>query len=81
MNSFVIRGLSFLADYIFVSMARSIKVMNPAGVQKVKRNILSLQQCLRGLSKNQNDVLSRSMAYWDLYDAGPKVRGSGKVEN
>lgn len=55
-------------------MARSIKVMNAAGVHKVKRNILSLQQCLRGLSKSQNDVLSRSMAYWDLYDAGPKVR-------
>jgi exocyst complex component 4 len=70
---FVIRGLSYLADHIFVVSARAIKVINAAGVQKIKRNILSLQQCLRGLSRSQNDVLARSMAYWDMYEAGPKV--------
>ena len=67
------RGLSYLTEHMFIASARHIKVINPAGVDKMKRNILSLQQCLRGLSKSQNDVLARAMTYWDLYAAGPKV--------
>lgn len=52
--------------------ARSIKVVNPAGVEKIKRNIMSLQQFL-GSAGASEDALSRSMTYWDLYNKGPKV--------
>jgi exocyst complex component 4 len=72
-DRFIGRGLSHLAEHLFIASARQIKVINPAGVSKMKRNILSVQQCLRGLSSSQNDVLARAMIYWDLYEAGPKV--------
>jgi exocyst complex component 4 len=70
-TSFVFVGLGQLVDHLFVHMARSIKV-NRAGVQKIKRNILALQQSLRSVA--QEDV-DRSMTYWGLYERGPKVRG------
>ncbi|ORY27686.1 Sec8 exocyst complex component-specific domain-domain-containing protein [Naematelia encephala] len=70
---FILRGLGHLVDHLFITSARSIKMVNLAGVQKIKRNILSLQQTLRGLSRGHDDgVLTRSMAYWDMYERGPK---------
>ncbi len=71
---FVFRTLSQLVDHLFIQAARSMKVVNSAGVKKIKRNILSLQQSLRSINRGSEEgVLSRSVAYWDLYDRGPKV--------
>lgn len=47
--------------------------MNAAGVEKIQRNILAVQQCLTGIDGGE-EVLSRSMAYWDLWSQGPMVR-------
>jgi exocyst complex component 4 len=75
LNSFVFRALSQLVDHLFIQAARSIKVINLAGVKKIKRNILSLQQTLRNVHCGSAEgVLTRSVAYWDLYESGPKVR-------
>ena len=67
------RGLSQLVDHMFIYAARSIKVVNRAGVQKIKRNILSIQQTLRAIQGTDKGVLARSMAYWDMYEQGPKA--------
>jgi exocyst complex component 4 len=49
-------------------------MVNAFGVKKIKRNIMSMQQTLRGMVKGTTDnVLSRSLGYWDLYEEGPKV--------
>lgn len=51
-----------------------MKVVNAAGVRKIKRDILSLQQSLRSVHRGMEEgLLSRSVAYWDLYERGPKV--------
>ena len=72
--SLVLRATSQLVDHLFIHAARSIKMVNSAGVKKIKRNILSLQQALRSLKLVSDEgVLSRSVAYWDLYEPGPKV--------
>lgn len=71
-NRFIILGLNYLIDHLFIVAARNIKVVNTAGVEKIKRNIMSLQQFL-GSAGASDDALSRSMTYWDLYNKGPKV--------
>lgn len=76
--SFIFRGLAHLVDHIFITSARSIKMVNSAGVKKIKRDILSLQQGLRNISASPGEastegILVRSMTYWNLYERGPKV--------
>ncbi|KAK4685429.1 exocyst complex component 4, partial [Tremellales sp. Uapishka_1] len=74
-KSFVFRGLGHLVDHLFIHAARSIKMVNEAGVKKIKRNIVSLQQSLRSIVNSPGEgVLTRSIAYWDLYEGGPKCK-------
>jgi exocyst complex component 4 len=61
-------------DHMFIHAARSVTVINLAGVQKIKRNILSLQQTLRAIQGTDDGILSRSIQFWDMYEKGPKVR-------
>lgn len=59
---------------MFVHTARYIKLINSAGVRKVRRNMLAIQQSLRGISQSQQEgVLQLSNIYWDMYDQNPKV--------
>lgn len=54
--------------------ARSLKLVNPAGVRKIRRNMLALQQSLRSIHQSSADgVLHLSHQYWDMYEQGPKV--------
>ncbi|WVQ83526.1 hypothetical protein IAT38_005667 [Cryptococcus sp. DSM 104549] len=73
-RSFIFRGLGQLGDYCFITLAsKHMKVVNAAGVRKIKRNILSLQQTLRGIAPASGEgVLARAVAYWDLFERGPK---------
>ncbi|WVF66723.1 hypothetical protein IAT40_001465 [Kwoniella sp. CBS 6097] len=72
-HSFIFRGLGQLVDQIFISSSKNIKMVNPAGVRKIKRNILALQQTLRGIKvASFGGGLERAVEYWDLYEKGPK---------
>lgn len=71
--SFVFRGLNHLVDHMFIHPARSIKLINAAGVRKVRRNMLALQQSLRGVSQSHEGELVRSNVYWNMYEQDPKV--------
>jgi exocyst complex component 4 len=65
---------------MFIHAARNIKMVNLAGVKKIKRNVVSLQQSLRGIAKASDEgILARAVAYWDMYERGPKVRHSTRV--
>lgn len=69
------RGLAVLIDYLFVNAARNIKAINAHGVHKIRRNILSLQQTLRGIiASDAEGMLLRATEFWDLFERGPKVR-------
>ncbi|WWC59934.1 uncharacterized protein I303_102497 [Kwoniella dejecticola CBS 10117] len=72
-HSFVFRGLGQLVDQVFITSSKNIKMVNPAGVRKIKRDILALQQTLRGIAPAAKEgQLGRAMEYWDLYEKGPK---------
>lgn len=74
--SFIFRALGQLVDHCLIAYAsKYVKGVNAAGVRKIKRNILSLQQTLRGIATaNEQGVLVRATEFWDLYEQGPKVR-------
>lgn len=66
--------MSHLIDHMFVSSARSLKVINAAGVAKIQRNMLALQQTMRSINQSPADgVLHLSSVYWDMYNQDPKV--------
>jgi exocyst complex component 4 len=69
--------MSHLVDHLFVHSARSLKLVNAAGVRKIRRNMLALQQSLRSVHQSSSDgILQLSSVYWDMYDQNPKVRQS-----
>lgn len=71
-KEFIFRGLAALIDHVYVHAARDIKVVNSAGVRKIRRNILSLQQTLRGIIVSEPEgMLLRATEYWDLFERGP----------
>ncbi|KAL1410158.1 exocyst subunit [Vanrija albida] len=71
-KEFIFRGLAALIDHVYVHAARDIKVVNSAGVRKIRRNILSLQQTLRGIIASEPEgMLLRATEYWDLFEKGP----------
>lgn len=66
--------MSHLVDHMFVASARGLKVVNPAGVAKIQRNMLALQQTMRSINQAAADgVLHLSSVYWDMYSQDPKV--------
>lgn len=73
-HSFIFRALGQLVDHCLIAYAsKYVKGVNAAGVRKIKRNILSLQQTLRGIATaNEQGVLVRATEFWDLYEQGPK---------
>lgn len=67
------RGLAQLINHIFIHAARQIKHVNAAGARKLRRNIISLQQTLRGIIPSSAEgMLARATEYWELFDRGPK---------
>ena len=55
--SFIFRALGQLVDHCLIAYAsKYVKGVNAAGVRKIKRNILSLQQTLRGSRRPMNRV-------------------------
>ncbi|KIR32052.1 exocyst complex component 4 [Cryptococcus deuterogattii MMRL2647] len=73
-HSFIFRALGQLVDYCLIAYAsKYVKGVNAAGVRKIKRDILSLQQTLQGIAASSDQgVLSRAAGFWDLYEQGPK---------
>ncbi|GMK54564.1 hypothetical protein CspeluHIS016_0111500 [Cutaneotrichosporon spelunceum] len=74
-HDFMFRGLALLIDHVFIHAARQVKRVNAAGARKLRRNILSLQQTLRGivsLGHEHEGMLSHAIEYWDLFEKGPK---------
>ncbi|WRT65409.1 uncharacterized protein IL334_002352 [Kwoniella shivajii] len=72
-HSFVFRGLGQLVDQVFITSSKFIKMVNPAGVRKIKRDILALQQTLRGIAPAAKEgQLNKAIEYWELYHKGPK---------
>jgi exocyst complex component 4 len=81
-KNFMFRGLATLIDFLFVNAARDIKLINEAGVHKIQRNILSLQQTLRGIiAADAEGMLLRATEFWAMYEPGPKVRESTEELN
>jgi len=72
-HSFVTKGLSLLIEHLLIADASKIKVLNRAGVAKMHRNIVALQQNLKNFAESPAEAsLGRAPRYYDLFKLGSK---------
>jgi len=70
--SFVLSGLAILIDQTMLSLAATITLLTPPGLQKLHRLILTLSQNLKQLTPSPKDaLLTRSLDYFNLFNLGP----------
>jgi exocyst complex component 4 len=71
-RTFVFHGLSKLVDQLLIHGADNLKLINSNGVIKMHCNILVLQQKLKSIVSNPQDVdFSRSVAFYDELSVTP----------
>lgn len=64
-----------LISHILVSSSVKIKSANEAGIKKMQRNILALQQNLKTIQQGPKEAdLDRAKKYWALFFQTPQVR-------
>jgi exocyst complex component 4 len=64
-----------MVEHILVHDARYIRFANKAGIQKIMRNILALQQSLKTISDAPQDAeFERAKAYYEMFSLTPTVR-------
>lgn len=67
-------GIADLVDQLLITCARAARYVTPQGVQKIRRNMLAVQQALCAVVEDASRAdLPRARAYWALYEMGPKV--------
>ncbi|KTW28876.1 hypothetical protein T552_01505 [Pneumocystis carinii B80] len=70
---FVFYGLPYLIDNLLVLSAENIKKMNTIGSEKMLLNIMILQQNLKNVIRDVENVkLEKSIHYYELLKLGPK---------
>jgi exocyst complex component 4 len=71
---FVFVGLGHLLESILIPNARYLRHVNLAGVKKILRNILALQQRIRTIAdEKQSMQLERAKRYYSLFFMSPTV--------
>lgn len=71
--SFVFYGLPYLIDNLLVHSAENIKKMNTTGSEKMLLNIMILQQNLKNVIRDLENVkLEKSTHFYELLKLGPK---------
>ncbi|KAF8477397.1 Sec8 exocyst complex component-specific domain-containing protein [Kalaharituber pfeilii] len=73
-KEYISRGLGSFMDHILVSQAGKIKILSKGGCEKMRLNILVLQQNLKNIEKGVR--LERARRYYGLFLAGAKVSNS-----
>ena len=69
-TSFILCGLGHLMDHLLISWASLIKLLNRAGAERMRTNILVLQQNLKNIEKSSD--LGRAARFYGLYETGMK---------
>ncbi|KDQ63373.1 hypothetical protein JAAARDRAFT_169127 [Jaapia argillacea MUCL 33604] len=73
---FVFEGLGYLIEHVLISDARHIHLANDAGVKKVIRNMVAVQQNLRTIT-TEDIEFERAKKYYNLFFTSP----SGLLES
>ncbi|KAI0048336.1 hypothetical protein FA95DRAFT_1558105 [Auriscalpium vulgare] len=69
---FVFDGLGILMEDLLIYNGRHIRVANAHGIQKINRNMLALQQCIKTVARNSQDTeFERAKQYYALFALGP----------
>lgn len=76
-HRFVFEGLGALMEHLLISEARHIRFANALGVQKLMRNITTLQQSLRAIDDDETSQTSiefeKARKYYGMFSITPTV--------
>jgi len=71
-RTFIFEGLGLLMESLLITYSRRIRKANAAGVRKINRNILALQQNQRAIADDpRSSNLERAKKYYALYSFTP----------
>ncbi|KAI9700393.1 MAG: hypothetical protein M1836_002408 [Candelina mexicana] len=70
-HEFITLGIGHLLDQLLVTNARSLKIINAGGCERMQLNILVLQQNLKNIEKDI--TLSHSAHFFHLFTEGPEA--------
>eukprot|EP00116_Pleurobrachia_bachei_P006306 sb/3466568/ len=73
-TKFLFEGLGYVMSAIVIDNACNIKEINSAGIKKMSRNILALQQNLTNITLTCELELERARFYYELLYLKPEVR-------
>ncbi|TFK36881.1 Sec8 exocyst complex component-specific domain-containing protein [Crucibulum laeve] len=72
-RQYVFLGVGNLMEHVLITHARYLRVPNAFGINKVMRNILSLQQSVKTLTHDRlNTEFGRAKEYYSLYFLSPQ---------
>ncbi|KAH9836975.1 Sec8 exocyst complex component-specific domain-containing protein [Rhodofomes roseus] len=70
---YVFEGLPHLMERLLISNARLIRSLNAFGIKKMNRNMLALQQNIKTITQNSDDVeFERAKRYYSLFSMSPQ---------
>ncbi|KAI0322694.1 Sec8 exocyst complex component-specific domain-containing protein [Amylostereum chailletii] len=69
---FVFEGIGSLMDQQLISTARNIRRANAFGINKIRRNMLALQQCVKTIARDPHDTeFENAKKYYNLFSLNP----------
>ncbi|KAH9937245.1 Sec8 exocyst complex component-specific domain-containing protein [Fomitopsis serialis] len=70
---YMFEGLPHLMERLLISKARHIRALNAFGIKKMNRNMLALQQNIKTMTQNSNDLeFDRAKRYYSLFSMSPQ---------
>jgi len=72
---FVLAGVGDLMEHLLISRARHLRLPTRQGIQKILRNMLAVQQCIKALAEDhdqQNAMFQRAKQYYSLFFSTPR---------
>ncbi|XP_058822636.1 exocyst complex component 4-like isoform X2 [Topomyia yanbarensis] len=70
-TKYVFEGLAHLASRILVMAANSLEYIDPAGVQRMCRNALALQQTLSSITASREVALDYARSFYEMFYSEP----------
>ena len=70
---YVFEGLAHLASRILIMAANSMEYIDTAGVQRMCRNALALQQTLSSITASREVALDYARSFYEMFYLDPDV--------
>ncbi|XP_014206548.1 exocyst complex component 4 [Copidosoma floridanum] len=80
-SKYIFEGLGHLIAKILISSAQYIERIDESGVQKMCRNVFTLQQTLTNITMTRELALDYARQYFELFNESPEELLSGVLEH